>query len=122
MAHSLRNTLKLTRNLRQLPARGLSGSSTSDWVPKDPETHTGQHWEKDDYRLARFINTPKQINKNFAIDLIKEVPPKAVNERLVWCDGGDGALGHPKVYINLDKPGNHACGYCGLRYYKSDHH
>ncbi|CAG5074085.1 Protein of unknown function [Cotesia congregata] len=21
-----------------------------------------------------------------------------------------------------DKPGNHACGYCGLRFYKEDHH
>ena len=34
----------------------------------------------------------------------------------VACDGGGGALGHPKVYINLDQPGPHACIYCGLRY------
>nr|XP_019013418.1 uncharacterized protein I206_01484 [Kwoniella pini CBS 10737]OCF52199.1 hypothetical protein I206_01484 [Kwoniella pini CBS 10737] len=26
--------------------------------------------------------------------------------------GGMGALGHPKVYINLDKPGPKVCGYC----------
>lgn len=25
---------------------------------------------------------------------------------------GGGPLGHPKVYINLDKPGPQACGYC----------
>jgi hypothetical protein len=25
---------------------------------------------------------------------------------------GGGSLGHPKIYINLDKPGPHACTYC----------
>jgi hypothetical protein len=25
---------------------------------------------------------------------------------------GGGPLGHPKIYINLDKPGPHACTYC----------
>ena len=34
----------------------------------------------------------------------------------VSCDGGGGPLGHPKVYINLDKPGPQSCPYCGLRY------
>lgn len=42
-----------------------------------------------------------QVNPRFAIDLINSVPPKPVKERVVWCDGGGGALGHPKVYINL---------------------
>lgn len=35
------------------------------------------------------------------IDLIAEIPPKECTERVVWCDGGDPNLGHPKVYINL---------------------
>lgn len=35
------------------------------------------------------------------IDLIAEVPPKECTERVVFCDGGDPHLGHPKVYINL---------------------
>lgn len=26
---------------------------------------------------------------------------------------GGGSLGHPKVFINLDKPGPKACGYVG---------
>lgn len=78
------------------------------------------------------------------------MPPKEVTERVVWCDGGSGPEGHPRVYINVvniilknnhtfisyqyyvllnsllplfqDKPGNHACGYCGLRFVKKDHH
>ena len=35
------------------------------------------------------------------------------------CNGGHPELGHPRVYINLDKPGTHACGYCGLRYFNT---
>ncbi len=76
-----------------------------------------QAWDQDDYRLARFVNASKQVNPNFAINLIAQVPPKACHDRVVHCDGGGGPLGHPKVFINLDKPGNHACGYCGLRFY-----
>lgn len=41
------------------------------------------------------------MNKSFAFELIESVPPKKVTERIVSCDGGGGALGHPKVYINL---------------------
>lgn len=33
-----------------------------------------------------------------------------------WCDGGRPALGHPKIYINLDKPEIQDCGYCGMRF------
>ena len=29
---------------------------------------------------------------------------------------GDDALGHPKIYINLDKPEIQDCGYCGKRF------
>nr|CAD7443879.1 unnamed protein product [Timema bartmani] len=80
-----------------------------------------QQWEKDDYRLARFIDRPKQINTQFAIDLIAAVPPMPTKERVICCDGGGGPTGHPKVFINLDKPGNHSCGYCGLRFFKEGH-
>lgn len=51
--------------------------------------------------MARFVNAPKHVNQNYAIDLIAEVPPKAVKERVVYCDGGDDKTGHPRVYINL---------------------
>jgi len=34
----------------------------------------------------------------------------------VGCDGGGGALGHPKVYLNLGKDGHIDCPYCGRRY------
>jgi uncharacterized Zn-finger protein len=50
---------------------------------------------------VRFTNATKVVSDNWAIDLIAEQPIIMVKERVVWCDGGDGHLGHPKVYINL---------------------
>lgn len=60
-----------------------------------------QKWDSDDYRLARFTLAPKQVNPNWAVKLIEEIPPKEVTDRVVWCDGGSGPEGHPRVYINL---------------------
>ncbi|NXE50963.1 NDUS6 protein, partial [Casuarius casuarius] len=58
-----------------------------------------------------------QVNRNFAIDLIAEQPVSEVESRVISCDGGGGALGHPKVYINLDKDTKTGtCGYCGLQF------
>ncbi|KAG0171442.1 hypothetical protein DFQ28_002697 [Apophysomyces sp. BC1034] len=68
------------------------------------------------------IDMTTQPNAMAAIDLIAEEPVRFVAQRIASCDGGGGALGHPKVYINLDKPGAHACGYCGVRFQKEDHH
>ena len=41
---------------------------------------------------------------------------KTISFSQVGCDGGGGALGHPKVYINLDDGKPHGCIYCGLRF------
>lgn len=57
------------------------------------------------------------MNPNIAAHLIAEQAPIASKEQIVSCDGGHPGLGHPRVYINLDKPGTHACGYCGIRFY-----
>ncbi|XP_002155877.2 NADH dehydrogenase [ubiquinone] iron-sulfur protein 6, mitochondrial isoform X1 [Hydra vulgaris] len=85
-------------------------------------THTGQKYDEDDWKKVRFIDGIKLVNDNIAAKLIDEIPPKEVSQRVISCDGGGGALGHPKVFINLDKPGAHACGYCGLRFKKKEHH
>ena len=34
----------------------------------------------------------------------------------VACNGGGGALGHPRVYLNLGAEGAVDCPYCGRRY------
>ena len=81
-------------------------------------THTGQRWESDDYRMARYLNSPKVVNPSWAVKLIKTVPPKEVEGRVTWCDGGMGTEGHPRVYINMDAPGPQYCSYCSQSFVK----
>ena len=89
----------------------------------EPITHTGQVWSEDDIRQARFIGKEKQTNTRWAIDLIAKIPPKGVHQRIVACEGDPNpALGHPKVYINLDTHEPVACIYCGLRYKLAEGH
>ncbi|KAG6924769.1 NADH ubiquinone oxidoreductase subunit S6 [Chelydra serpentina] len=86
-------------------------------------THTGQVYEENDYRQVRFVARQKEVNETFAIDLIAEQPVNKVESRVISCDGGGGALGHPKVYINLDKDTKTGtCGYCGLQFKQKHHH
>lgn len=37
---------------------------------------------------------------------------KIVTETKVACDGDEGALGHPRVYLNMGKDGQVECPYC----------
>ncbi|MBN3299944.1 NADH dehydrogenase [ubiquinone] iron-sulfur protein 6, mitochondrial [Amia ocellicauda] len=86
-------------------------------------THTGQVYDDTDFRRARFIGRQKEVNESFAINLVSEEPVKEVESRVVSCDGGGGALGHPRVFINLDKDTKvGTCGYCGLRFQQKHHH
>jgi uncharacterized Zn-finger protein len=39
-----------------------------------------------------------------------------VETAVVACDGGDGPLGHPRVYLNVGKEGQIDCPYCSRRY------
>jgi len=112
-----RATLTASRN-------GLKRSICTSRIAmvKDQETHTGQAWEDDDIRSLRFMDKTKETNENWAINLIANIPPIVVNTRVVACHGGSNpALGHPKVYINLDTHEPVTCIYCGLRYmYKKE--
>ncbi|CAO1338689.1 unnamed protein product [Diamesa hyperborea] len=117
LSFSSLNALKNVRLIATQSVGGLRGAEKKDEV-----THTGQVYDPKDYRNVRFTNAAKIVNKNWAINLIEETPIIECKDRIVACDGGDEHLGHPKVYINLDKPGAHSCGYCGLRYEKKDHH
>lgn len=48
-------------------------------------------------------------------------PPKTVEvtQSRIACDGGDGALGHPRVWLTLGPDGTVDCGYCGTRYVRA---
>ena len=49
-------------------------------------------------------------------------PPKTIEieQTTVACDGGGGALGHPRVYLHLVAQGDEGlqidCPYCGIRF------
>merc|ERR1711868_337188 len=77
---------------------------------EEPVTHTGQK-----------IDQEKMVNQQWAIDLVAEQPIVVSHERVVFSDGG-GPLGHPRVYINLDKPGVHTCGYSGRKFINSKYY
>ncbi len=45
-------------------------------------------------------------------------PPETlhVDTTVVACDGDGGALGHPRVYLNMEGRGEVQCPYCGRLY------
>ena len=49
-------------------------------------------------------------------------PPEVfvVNTTRVSCDGGGGALGHPKVYLQIGEENFVDCGYCDRRFVLSE--
>ncbi|KZT02699.1 ubiquinone oxidoreductase 20 kd subunit [Laetiporus sulphureus 93-53] len=72
----------------------------------------------------RFEQTIMELQPNplSAMDMISKEPIRVVHGRKAVCDGGIGPLGHPKIFINLDKAGPQPCGYCGLRFEQIPHH
>ncbi|THH01816.1 hypothetical protein EW026_g975 [Hermanssonia centrifuga] len=72
----------------------------------------------------RFEQTAMELQPNplSAMDMIANEPIRVVHGRKAVCDGGAGPLGHPKIFINVDKPGPHPCGYCGIRFEQAPHH
>ena len=48
------------------------------------------------------------------------IPPpetRIVSDWRVACDGGGGALGHPRVWLKIDRDTGYVdCGYCDARY------
>jgi uncharacterized Zn-finger protein len=49
---------------------------------------------------------------------LKMPPPETieVDDTRVACDGGGGALGHPRVYLQMGEEGFVDCGYCDRRF------
>ncbi|KAL1997262.1 hypothetical protein VTN49DRAFT_7409 [Thermomyces lanuginosus] len=56
-----------------------------------------------------------------AIELIHKQPVRWTKQRVVSCDGGGGPLGHPRIFINTDKPEIATCNYCGLPFAHEQH-
>ncbi len=52
-------------------------------------------------------------------DSAKSPPPETetVSKTRIFCDGGEGALGHPRVWLSIDDDtGWVECGYCDKRF------
>ncbi len=45
-------------------------------------------------------------------------PPETVEveSREIACDGGGGALGHPRVFLNMGEKAAIDCPYCGRHF------
>lgn len=50
-------------------------------------------------------------------------PPEIirVHEHRVACDGGGGALGHPRVFLEMGPDHKATCPYCGREFHLCDH-
>ena len=59
--------------------------------------------------IAKIANGPKTMPVD-APEVIE------VEDTRVVCDGGGGALGHPRVYLEMGDEGFVECGYCDRRY------
>ncbi len=61
-------------------------------------------------------------NKTRQEEIFKEQDPIVVNDRRISCKGGEGAFGHPLVYLSIDLKHNEIfCPYCGNHFiYKAD--
>merc|ERR1712000_304811 len=70
------------------------------------EAMTGPRFEQTDFDL--------QPQPKSAMEMIHKEPVRWTHDRIVACEGGGGPAGHPKVFINTDKPEIAICGYCGL--------
>ena len=61
------------------------------------------------------MNSPKQFNAPETI-LVDDYADEVV------CDGGGGALGHPKVWYSFDGQDHVECGYCDRQFVKNGSH
>lgn len=43
-----------------------------------------------------------------------------VENQTLACDGGDGPLGHPRVYLNMEGQAQIDCPYCSRRFVLKD--
>lgn len=50
-------------------------------------------------------------------------PPEIVevSSKTVACDGDEGPLGHPRIYLNLSQEGRVDCPYCDRQYVLKSH-
>ena len=65
---------------------------------------------------------PASTKEQMARDMITDPPEtEIVSSWRVACDGGEGALGHPRVWLSIPEDrGWIECGYCDKRFIHED--
>ncbi|QPH01795.1 hypothetical protein C2857_005998 [Epichloe festucae Fl1] len=99
-----------TKPIKQAPNRADIWSRSQK--PRS-KAMTGPRFEQTDFDLQ-----PQPLS---AIEMIHEERVRWTHDRVVACDGGGGPAGHPRIFINTDKPEIASCNYCGLPY-ANEHH
>ncbi|PHH63571.1 hypothetical protein CDD81_5663 [Ophiocordyceps australis] len=74
---------------------------------------TGPRFEQTDFDLQ-----PQPLS---AMVMVHKQPVRWTHSRVVACDGSGGSSGHPRIFINTDKPEIAVCNYCGLPF-ANEHH
>ncbi|TKY88428.1 hypothetical protein EX895_002780 [Sporisorium graminicola] len=104
--------------------RPVAQPHTPPHVPAEQAPNFPTTWSESQNPRQNAMKGPRfeQFDMRFqpqplaAIEMIQREPIRLSSKRIAACDGGGGPLGHPKVFINLDKPGPKACPYCGIRF------
>jgi uncharacterized Zn-finger protein len=67
------------------------------------------------HSFARY--DPAAFNFSWKTRMSLQAPETIIVTRTrVVCDGGEGALGHPRVYLEMGNESLVVCGYCDRRY------
>ena len=98
-----------------VPSPERQAAAIEKQAPNRSET-----WAKSQKPRSEALSGPRILQRNLedqpqpyaAINLIAKEPVRYINSSVAVCDGGRGVQGHPKIFVNLDKPGTHACQYC----------
>ncbi|KAF2021270.1 NADH-ubiquinone oxidoreductase [Aaosphaeria arxii CBS 175.79] len=109
---TLQESVAQGEQLRVQQAPNRHGIWTRNQQPREVAM-TGPRFEQ-----TTFADQPQP---HAAIDLIHKQPVRWTHDRVVSCDGGGGPLGHPKIFINTDKPKICWCTYCGIPF-ANEHH
>ncbi|KAL8943703.1 MAG: hypothetical protein Q9216_000902 [Gyalolechia sp. 2 TL-2023] len=121
------NAVPVETGLRDEPLQEMPEDSERQRQLQAP--NRAEPWSRSQMPRERAMSGPRfeqtimeyQPQPQAAIDLIHKQPVRWTKQRVVSCDGGGGPLGHPRIFINVDKPQINWCTYCGLPF-ANEHH
>ncbi|KAL8945248.1 MAG: hypothetical protein Q9211_000207 [Gyalolechia sp. 1 TL-2023] len=114
------NAVPSVTGLRDEPLQEMPEDSERQRQMQAP--NRAEPWSRSQMPRERAMSGPRfeqtimeyQPQPQAAIELIHKQPVRWTKQRMVSCDGGGGPLGHPRIFINVDKPQINWCTYCGL--------